>query len=768
MGVGVAVARESVEGIVERVVFVNRTGFTVVRLGLEDGESISAKGTVLLGVQPGETLRLVGQRGHNPTYGDEFAAEGCEYVEPATRHAIRRYLASGLVKGIGPRLAEAIVDEFKEDTLHVIDTTPERLLEVHLIGPTRCAEILASWQQHQEIRQLMVLLQSAEVSPTHAPRIAHYFRVERGEAKEVTDVLEIVQENPYRLTEVYRMGFKLADRVALWLGLPERSPQRLQAALLHTLDSAGLDGHCFLFERQLVKQTMSKALGDQELEELLPEQLDVLRASQRVVVQLMPYQDTHYPAVFSPRLHAAETSVAARLARLNKPDSRLSRMSRSDRWDSAPLPLTDSAVELAPAQEQAVRMALGRPVSVLTGGPGCGKSFTVKAIVDVVEAAGGRVSLAAPTGRAAKRLSELTDRTATTIHRLIRKPREDDDSPVTLFDHQDPLDADLIVIDEASMLDLPLFDRLLEKIRPGTHLLLVGDIHQLPSVGPGKVLHDLLQVRAIPRVALTEIFRQGRDSAITMNAHRINAGQAVVNGRDFWFIPVARPQAIAEQVVDIVTRRLPAGCNARPGDIQVLAPTRTGPTGTHELAMALQAVINPPTDGGDQHWGDGRPFRTGDRVIAVRNDPRKGPRGVLNGSTATVTALDDKERELRIRLDDGDTAVYGYDELDVLLHAYAITVHRAQGSEYPYVVVPLTTTGSAYKLLRRNLLYTAVTRAKQMLVLVGEPAALELAVKRPEPPRNTALAARLHDAIEGTSLLPRPLRSTDGQTSLLN
>lgn len=563
----------------------------------------------------------------------------------------------------------------------------------------------------------------------------------------MTDVLEIVQDNPYRLTEVYRIGFKLADKVALWLGWPERSPERLQAALLHTLDAAALDGHCFLFERQLVRQTISRALGDPELEVLLWDQLDALRAARQVVVQPVPYQDVDHPAVFSPRLHAAETSVAARVARLNQAGSRLARLGR---WTDAPLPLTDSALELAPAQEQAVRMALSRPLSVLTGGPGCGKSFTVSAIVDIAEAAGGRVSLAAPTGRAAKRLAELTGRTATTVHRLIRRPREDDHSPATLFDHQDPLDADLIVIDEASMLDLPLFDRLLEKIRPGTHLLLVGDVHQLPSVGPGKVLYDLLRVRAVPRVSLTEIFRRGRDSAITVNAHLINAGRQPGNGRDFWFIPVSRPQDIADQVVDIVTRRLPAGCNARPGDIQVLAPGRTGPTGTHELSLALQAVINPATETTGQHWGDGRPFRPGDRVIAVRNDPRKGPRGVLNGSTATVTALDDKDRELRVRLDDGDTAVYGYDELDVLLHAYAITVHRAQGSEYPYVVVPLTTTGSAYKLLRRNLLYTAVTRAKQMLVLVGDPAALELAVRRPEPARNTTLAARLHAALEGT------------------
>ncbi|MFD5081705.1 helix-hairpin-helix domain-containing protein [Kitasatospora sp. NPDC058406] len=436
--------QETVSGIVERILYVSTNGCTTLRLGLEDGATITATGEALLGVQPGETLHLTGKTTQHPTHGPQFDAHDCHYTEPATLHAIRKYLACGLVKGIGPKLADAIVDEFKEDTLHVIDTTPDRLREVHLIGPARCAEIIASWQLHQEIRQLMILLQSAGISATHAPRIARHFRVERQEAHDVADVLEIIQDTPYRLTEVYRIGFKLADRLALWLGLPERSPHRLQAALLHTLDEAALkEGHCFLYERQLCART-TKNLGDDTLAGLLPAQLDALRAEHRVIVQPVPHGDHYRPAVFAPHLLAAETSVASRLARLRATGTRLARL---EQWHTAPLPFDARDLRLAPAQEAAVRMALGEPVSVLTGGPGCGKSFTVRTVVDVVEAAGGRVALAAPTGRAAKRLAELTGRTATTIHRLIGKPRHDNDGPVSLFDAHDPLEADLIVVD---------------------------------------------------------------------------------------------------------------------------------------------------------------------------------------------------------------------------------------------------------------------------------------------------------------------------------
>ena len=766
---------EVLEGIVERILYVGSGGFTAVRLGLADGESVGAKGEALLGVQPGETLHLTGHHADHPTWGREFRAVSCRYVEPSTVHAIRAYLASGLVRGIGPKLADAIVDEFKLDTLQVIDTTPERLLEVHLIGKGRLAEIIAAWQVHQEIRQLMILLQSAGISATHAPRIVRHFRTDRQEAHSVTDVLDIVQSAPYRLTEVFRIGFTTADKLALWLGLPERSPQRLQAALLHTLEQAG--GDSFLWERQLYARTVRNLGGDETLAELLPAELASLVATDAVVLQDLPYgQDLPgrerrwKPAVFAPALHAAETAVAARVDRLRAAATRLSTLRP---WAAGPLPVFDSAVELAPEQEAAVRMALTTPVSVLTGGPGCGKSFTVRSIVDIVEAAGGRVALTAPTGRAAKRLAELTGRPATTVHRLIHGRREDPAVPVSLFDAYDPLDADLIVIDEASMLDLRLCAQLLGKLTPGVHLLLVGDVHQLPSVGAGQVLADLLAVAEVPRTELTVIFRQARDSAIVTNATEIKYGRPVRSFGDFWFLDARRddaertlppPEEIQATVVDLVTRRLPDTYGIDPADIQVLAPGRKGALGTDDLNLAIQAVVNPHRDGREQHWGDGRAFRPGDRVVAVRTDAR---RGVVNGTTGRITAIDTKQRQVRIVTDDDRTeAAYAFDELDELLHAYAMTVHRAQGSEYPMVVVPMTRTGASYLLLRRNLLYTAVTRAKRMLVLVGDPAALDQAISQPSEPRNSALALRLGEALRGEVVLPRPRLAFDGQASL--
>ncbi|MFJ9523392.1 ATP-dependent RecD-like DNA helicase [Kitasatospora sp. NPDC101801] len=761
---------DAVGGIVERILYVGSGGFTAVRLGLEDGRSLTAKGEALLGVQPGETLQLTGHHAEHRTWGAEFRTLTCRYVEPASVRAIRSYLASGLVRGIGPKLADAIVDEFGLDTLQVIDTTPERLLEVHLIGRGRLREIIAAWQVHQEIRQLMILLQSAGISATHAPRIVRHFRVDRQEAHTVTDVLDIVQSTPYRLAEVFGIGFATADRLALWLGLPERSPQRLQAALLHTLEQAG--GHCFLWERQLYRRTVRNLGEDENLAELLPAELASLAATAAVVVQDLPDRNGQLrPAAFTPALHAAETSVAARIARLRAADTRLSTLRP---WGGGPLPVLDSAVELAPAQEAAVRMALTEPVSVLTGGPGCGKSFTVRTVVDLVEAAGGRVGLAAPTGRAAKRLAELTGRQATTVHRLIFGRREDPTVPVSLFDAYDPLDADLIVVDEASMLDLRLFSQLLAKLTPGAHLLLVGDVDQLPSVGAGQVLADLLAVPEIPRTELRVIFRQSRGSAIVTNARSIKDGRAVANGNDFWFIDVRRddaertlpaPEEVQATVVDIVTRRLPQRYGIDPASVQVLAPGTKGALGTHDLNLALQAALNPHRDGQAQHWGDGRAFRPDDRVVAVRTDPR---RGVVNGTTGRITEIDDRQRLVRMVTDDDRSEVaYAFDELDELLHAYAMTVHRAQGSEYPMVVVPLTRTGSSYLLLRRNLLYTAVTRARRMLVLVGDPAALDQAIKQPADARNTSLSLRLHETLTGRVVLAPPYLATDGQAMLL-
>jgi len=738
-----------VEGIVERVVFVDRSGFTVLLLGTGEQEPLKASGEILQGAQPGESLRLTGAWRQHPAHGPQFAATDCTHTLPASLYAMRRYLASGLIKGIGPKLADAIVAEFAEQTMHVLEETPQRLLEVHQIGPGRHARIIEAWKIHQDIRELMLLLHGAGVPAGHAPRICHHF------STETTDTADLVHRHPYRLTEVRGLGFHYADAVAQWLGIPQQSPQRLRAGLLHALDQSALQGHCYLPEDRLLRE--AAALLDQD-QGLLPRELDALRAAGHLLVELQPHLGRESALVFSRRLHAAETSLAKHLARLH--NAAPTALSRRGEWTDTALPLPAGAADLHPAQEQAVRMALTQPVSVLTGGPGCGKSFTVATIVDVAEAAGAQVSLAAPTGRAAKRLSELTGNPATTVHRLLQPGPAAGDS---LFD-QDPMEADLFVIDEASMLDLSLCERLLEKIPTGAHILFVGDTDQLPSIGPGTVLADLLRVPAIARTALRHVFRQGQGSAITANAHRIIVGEPPLSGGDFWYLRENNPDKIPDLVLDLVTRRLPAAYGLAPGDIQVLCPTRKHPAGTHELGLRLQDVLNPARDGDAEHWCDARPFRLGDRVMPTRNDPKRGPNGVFNGSTATVITLDTEQRELEIALDDGDTATYTFDELDEVLHAYAITVHRAQGSEYPIVVIPLTTAGAF--ILRRNLLYTAVTRGKSKVILVGEDEALRRALTTAEPHRNTTLALRLHRTVANDASWPEPAPSTDGQIPL--
>ena len=736
------------EGIVERVVFVDRSGFTVLLLGTGADQPVRAAGEILQGAQPGESLHLTGTWRQHPAHGPQFAATDCTHTLPASLYAMRRYLASGLIKGIGPKLADAIVAEFAEHTMHVLEQTPQRLLEVHQIGPGRHARIIEAWKIHQDIRELMLLLHGAGVPAGHAPRICHHF------ATETTDTADLVHHHPYRLTEVRGLGFGYADAVAQWLGIPQQSPQRLRAGILHALDRSAAQGHCYLPEAQLLREAANLLDQDQAL---LPRELDALHTSGQLLVEQHPHLGRETALAFSRRLHAAETSLAKHLARLHNAPTALSR--RRD-WTTTALPLPEGAPKLHPAQEQAVRMALTRPVSVLTGGPGCGKSFTVATIVEVAEAAGAQVSLAAPTGRAAKRLSELTGNQATTVHRLLRPGQSPGDS---LFD-QDPMEADLFVIDEASMLDLPLCERLLEKIPTGAHVLFVGDTDQLPSIGPGTVLADLLRVPAIARTALTHVFRQDQGSAITTNAHRIIAGQTPLSGGDFWYLRENNPDKIPDLVLDLVTRRLPQAYGLAPGDIQVLCPTRKHPAGTHELGLRLQDALNPAGEGDAQHWCDARPFRLGDRVMPTRNDPKKGTNGVFNGSTATVITLDTEQRELEIALDDGDTATYTFDELDEVLHAYAITVHRAQGSEYPIVVIPLTATGSF--ILRRNLLYTAVTRGKSKVILVGEDEALRRALTTAEPHRNTTLALRLHRAFTDAPSPSAALPSGGAQTAL--
>jgi exodeoxyribonuclease V alpha subunit len=724
-----------VEGIVDHLKLIRPNGYTVACIAVTEDKNLTATGHLLVGVIPGETLRLSGHWKQHPKHGLNFAVKACERVLPAEVYAIRRYLASGLIRGIGEKLAHAIVSHFAEQTLTIIDTEPERLLEVHNIGPDRMRKILLAWQEQKAIREVMIFLHGVGVSPALAVRIHREFE---------DQAMKVVRQQPYRLIEKIRgINFLTADKIALKVGIPEHSPERIAAGLLHVLDQTrAMKGHCYVPERLLITEAAALLGADTTH---LHSVLGQLRANRTVVAEASPRGEALETVIFLGWLHNREVTLTRELTRLH---TAVSRMPGRARWLSQGITSALAgrrSPDLHRDQEHAVLMALTNTVSILTGGPGCGKTFTVRLIAQLAKQAGATVALAAPTGRAAKRLSDLTGMPAMTVHRMIQ-PRSDPSTDGALFDHNDPSQADLIVVDETSMLDLQLACQLTETIMSGSHLLFVGDPHQLPSIGAGNVLRDLLDVPGIPRVALTHIFRQAHGSTIITNAHRVRRGQMPSGSDHFYYFREERPEAIPDLVTDIATRRIPERFGADTNNIQVLCPTSKGPAGAVELNRRLQDQLNPAPADPHEHWAEGRVFRPGDKIMPIRNRYDKGTAGVFNGSSATVTRLIQDEQRIEILTDDGETISYDHDELDELLHAYAITVHRSQGSEYPWVVIPLSTAAGGL-MLRRNLLYTAITRAEHAIVMVGQRRALQMAVECTDVRRNTALTRRLNDGL---------------------
>jgi exodeoxyribonuclease V alpha subunit len=724
-----------VNAVLERITYANEeTGYTIARVATDrSGTDLLTVVGSLLGVQPGESLRLVGRWGSHPKYGRQFEVHSFTTVLPATVQGIERYLGSGLIKGIGPRMAARIVAHFGADTLQVIEQAPQRLVEVPGLGPKRTAMIGTAWQEQKAIKEVMVFLQGVGVSTSLAVRIYKKY----GDSS-----ISVVRNEPYRLAaDVWGIGFKTADTIAQAVGIPHDSPQRVRAGIQYTLAEATESGHCYLPEPNLIADA-AQILGVPA--DLVRSCLDELAATEGVVREAVANpsdEGATIPAVYLVPFHRAESSLAGGLLRLltTKAD-RMAAFADVDWAKALGWLRSRTGAELAEEQEQAVRLALTSKVAVLTGGPGCGKSFTVTSIITLAAAKRAKILLAAPTGRAAKRLTELSGQPATTVHRLLQLRPGGDPS----FDRDHPLDADLVVVDESSMLDLLLANKLVKAIPPGAHLLLVGDVDQLPSVGAGEVLRDVLAADAVPRVRLTKVFRQAAQSGVVVNAHRINAGQSPVFGEhpDFFLFPVEEPAATAEMVVDVVAKRVPGRFGITPRDIQVLCPVHRGPTGAGNLNTLLQQALAPYRDGTPERRHGARVFRVGDKVIQIRNNYDKGAAGVFNGTVGVVTALSTVDRQLTVRTDEDEDIDYDFDELDELQHAYAITVHRSQGSEYPAVVIPLTM--SAYVLLQRNLLYTAVTRAKRLVVLVGDRKALAIAVRTAGTGRrHTALTHRL-------------------------
>ena len=729
-----APAESVLEAVLERVTYANEeTGYTIARVATErTGPDLLTVVGPLLGAQVGESLRLSGRWTSHPRYGRQFEVRSYSTVLPATIQGIQRYLGSGLIKGIGPVMAERMVAHFGTDVLRVIEEEPERLNDVPGVGPKRTRLVAGAWEEQKAIKEVMVFLQGVGVSTSLAVRIFRRYR---------DAAIGVVRSEPYRLAaDVWGIGFKTADTIARAVGIPHDSPERIKAGLQYTLSEAADDGHCFLPASSLV--TDAAKILDVGREMITP-CLDELAAAEGVIRESLPLADVEMPAVYLVPFHRAECSLASGLLELlHAGQDRMAAFGQLD-WDRALTWLRGrTGTDLAPEQEQAVRLALTQRVAVLTGGPGCGKSFTVRSIVELARAKKAKIVLVAPTGRAAKRLAELTGHPAATVHRLLQLQPGGD----AKYDRDNPLDADLVVADESSMIDLILANKLVKAVPRGAHLLLVGDVDQLPSVGAGEVLRDLLAAPdVIPRVRLTKIFRQAQQSGIVVNAHRVNGGSPprLRGFPDFFWFSCEDTEETAALTTDIVARRIPRRFGMDPRrDIQVLAPMHRGPAGAGNLNTLLQEMLTPHQEGQPERRYGSRVFRVGDKVTQLRNNYDKGAAGIFNGTIGVVTGMSLEDSTLTVLTDEDESVQYSFDELDELAYAYAVTIHRAQGSEYPAVVIPLTT--SSWMMLRRNLLYTAITRATKLVVLAGSRRALAAAVRTPGAGRrHTGLTRRL-------------------------
>lgn len=730
--------RETLEGTVERITYHSQeSGYTVVRLAAEGFRDVVTAVGNLADVNVGEHLRLQGLWTNHPQYGRQFKVLDYKTVQPATVEGIRKYLGSGLIKGIGPVTARRIVKKFGAQTLDVIEQQPRRLLSVLGIGPKRVALIEHAWEEQKQIKEVMLFLQSHDVRTSLAVKIYKKYG---------DDSIAVVQQDPYRLArDIYGIGFLTADQIARNLGIPEDSPQRVAAGVSYVLSELADEGHVYAPQDELTTEAARILKVDANL---VADGIETLEADDQVRRETIVYSTAEARAgavvreeraVYLTPFYYGEVGVANRLRALaNHPTDRLA-FYQTARWEQTFAYLdVKSAMELSPTQKEAVRTALTHKVTVLTGGPGTGKTTTVQTILRLLEARRHCYVLASPTGRAAKRLSEATGRPAKTIHRLLEY------SPLEGFKRhaENPLQADMTILDEVSMLDLLLANHLLKAVPPGSHLLLVGDVDQLPSVGAGNVLRDVIDSGIAAVVRLETIFRQAEGSYIIENAHRINQGQMPRFPKDatdcFLFVE-SDPEAAADLIVDVVQHRIPRKFGLHPlNDVQVLSPMYRGAVGVGNLNQRLQAALNPPGPKKSERRLGGRAFREGDRVIQLRNNYDLN---VFNGDVGHIAAIDPVSQTLTV--DMGDQQVkYDWASADELTHAYAVSVHRSQGSEYPAVVMPVMTTH--YIMLQRNLLYTGVTRAKKLVVLVGTRRAIAIAVRNNKvAQRHSALDVRL-------------------------
>ena len=699
---------EALAGSVERVTFHNpENGFCVLKVQVRGKRDL----VVVVGHTPsvgaGEWITASGAWVSDRTHGLQFKAEVLKTTPPTGAEGIEKYLASGQMRGIGPAMAKRIVAAFGETTFDIIEANPERLTEVSGIGPWRAAKIVAGWAEQKAVREIMIFLHAHGVGTARAVRI---FKTYGHEA------IKVMTEDPYRLArDVRGIGFRTADAIAAKLGMEKTAPQRLRAGVSFALQTATDEGHCALPVAMLA--SLAQKLLEVEAPLIEVAIAEELRRGEEVVSDTVGQE----PCVFLKGLHGAERAIADRLS---------TRAEGSPPWPAIDLDRALPWVEartgktLSASQREAVRLVLSSPVSVMTGGPGVGKTSTLDSLLRILVAKDVRVLLAAPTGRAAKRMTEQTGIEAKTIHRLLEiNPKHGGFSRA----EDNPLDCDLLVIDETSMVDVPLMNALTRAIPEHAALLLVGDVDQLPSVGPGQVLADLIASDRLPVARLTEVFRQAAESRIVVNAHRINQGQMpepAPKGEesDFYFVEIAEPEEGVRKLIEMVHQRIPRRFGLDPlKDIQVLCPMNRGVLGARNLNHELQRVLNPSPPASVERFG--WRFSPGDRVMETQNDY---DREVFNGDLGTVSRIDEEEGALAVSFE-GREVIYPYGELDTLVPAFATTIHKSQGSEYPAVVIPLTT--QHYTMLARNLVYTGVTRGKRLVVIIGQRKALGIAVR---------------------------------------
>ena len=703
--------------VVERITYQNpENGYSVLKVKVKGYNDLVTLVGNLLEVPAGSVLACEGDWKVDKRYGSQFVAQTWEEVMPATTYGIEKYLGSGLVKGIGPKFAHLIVQQFGLDTIDVIETDIQRLHEVPGIGKKRVEMIRESWEKQKDIKNVMLFLQGHGVSTAYAAKIYRQYGKES---------IDKVKENPYRLADdIWGIGFKTADSIASKMGYEKNDLRRCQSGICYTLNQLANEGHVYAKEEQLV----------QAARELLDAEEAPIREALTKLIQTEELQ-TEGEAIYLPPFYYAEVGTSSRLLALLR-ESEKDLFAPS--FDLQTLS-QETGIEYDEVQLQAIQEAVRSKVMVLTGGPGTGKTTTTQGIITALKHLGLRILLAAPTGRAAKRMSEATGMEAKTIHRLLEFNPKDGYKR----NDENPLEGDALIVDECSMIDIILMNNLMKAIPASMRLVLVGDIDQLPSVGAGNVLHDIIESQRIPVIRLTRIFRQAQSSRIVMSAHAINQGRFpdISNGKqtDFFFIKKEEPEAVAEEIVNLVQNRLPKAYHQPVSHIQVLTPMQRGVVGAAHLNTTLQQALNPSSIGLNR---GGFSFRPGDRVMQLRNNYDKE---VFNGDLGYIESVNLEERTLLVHFEER-LVEYEVSELDELTLAYATTIHKSQGSEYPIVVMPVLMTH--YVMLQRNLIYTGITRAKKICVLIGTPKALAFAIRNLSVlKRNTKLKERLNPSL---------------------